>query len=234
MTSPVQRLRLCYSQTDDARYVGHLDTARFWERVFRRVDLPLAYTQGYNPQARMQFASALPVGTAGENELLDVWLKERIEPQSWLERIRKTLPPGFRLKSIQEVPLKAPAMQSQLRQARYSVDFGAGIAGGELDARVQRLLAASELWRPHHKRKDRTYDLRALIVEMEVEVTRHGVLLHMLVRSGGQGNARVDEVLDALGVADIPHDTVRHELIFDPPFLLPSCANLTALAQRAL
>jgi radical SAM-linked protein len=214
MTTPVQRLRLCYAQTGDARYVGHLDTARFWERAFRRVDLPLAYTQGYNPQARMQFASALPVGIAGENELLDVWLKERIEPQSWLARIRQTLPSGFWLKSIQEVPLKAPAMQSQLRFARYSVAFGEGITADELEARVQRLLVATELWRPHHKRKDKTYDLRALIVEMAVEKREEGPLLRMLVRSGGQGNARVEEVLDALGVLDIPHDTVRHELIF--------------------
>jgi uncharacterized protein (DUF2344 family) len=27
---PVQRLRLTYSKTGDARYIGHLDLARFW------------------------------------------------------------------------------------------------------------------------------------------------------------------------------------------------------------
>lgn len=210
----MQRLRLCYAQTGDARYIGHLDTARFWERVFRRVDLPLAYTQGYNPQARIQFASALPVGIEGENELLDVWLNEAVDPEVWLERIRQTLPPGFRLKSIREVPLKAPAMQSQLQQTRYSIDFGTDIGGGELKARVRSLMALKELWRPHHKRKDKTYDLRALIDEMQVDESVTGVRLHLLVRSGSQGNARVDEVLDSLGVVHIPHHTVRHELIF--------------------
>lgn len=217
MSPPVQRLRLCYAQTGDARYVGHLDTARFWERVFRRADLPLAYTQGYHPQPRIQFASALPVGIDGENELLDVWINETLDPQVWIERLQHTLTPGFRLQSIQEVPLKAPAMQSQLRTARYSVDFGTAIAGDALTARVQHLLAAPELWRPHHKRKDKIYDLRALIDEIQVEETGNGILLRLLVHSGAQGNARVDEVLDALGVADIRHHTVRHELIFATP-----------------
>jgi len=113
--TPFQRLRLRYSKKGEARYIGHLDVARFWERVFRRVDLPIAYSQGFNPQARLQFASALPVGVAGENELVDVWLLERIEPTAWLDRLRRTLPPGFFLKDIEEVPLKSPAMQSRLR-----------------------------------------------------------------------------------------------------------------------
>ncbi len=212
-STPVQRLRFCYAQADDARYVGHLDTARFWERAFRRVELPLAYTQGYNPQPRMQFAAALPVGTEGEQELLDVWLIERIEPDAWLERIRSTLPPGFRLRSICEVPLKAPAMQSQLRMARYRVHLGRALAEDELSARVGALLAQPKLLRPHHKRRHQTYDLRPLLVEMTVE-TGTEVVLRMLVRSGGQGNARVDEVLDALGVVDVPHHTIREELIF--------------------
>lgn len=213
MTHPVQRLRLCYSQAGDARFVGHLDTARFWERVFRRAGLPLAYSQGYNPQPRLQFAAALPVGTEGEQELLDVWLTETVAPDAWLEPIRRQLPPGFRLLSIREAPLKAPAMQAQLRQARYRVHFAAQLPAAELRRRVEALMAQSSLLRPHHKRRDKSYDLRPLLLDLRVEEAE-GPILHMLVRSGGQGNARVDEVLDALGVADYPHHIVRSELIF--------------------
>ena len=44
------------------RFTGHLDLHRAWERTFRRAHLPLAYTQGFHPQPRIQLAGALPLG----------------------------------------------------------------------------------------------------------------------------------------------------------------------------
>ncbi len=55
-----QRLRLTFAKGEAVKYISHLDLARTWERVFRRVGLPLAYSQGYNPRPRFQIAAALP------------------------------------------------------------------------------------------------------------------------------------------------------------------------------
>ncbi len=189
-TPPVQRLRLRYSKKDDARFIGHLDVARFWERAFRRVDLPIAYSHGFNPQARLQFASALPVGIAGENELVDLWLLARIDPPLWLDRLCSTLPPGFVLHEIIEVPLKSPAMQGSLSYAIYEVRFGADLSFDELAGRVQNLLAEPEIIRPHHKKQDRTYDLRPLIETLIVENQNEEIVLKMKLSATEQGNAR--------------------------------------------
>jgi len=216
-SSPVQRLRLRYSKKDDARFVGHLDVARFWERVFRRVELPIAYSQGFNPQVRVQFASALPVGIAGEDELLDLWLLERIDPSAWLDPLRCALPPGFALRDITEVPLKLPPMQASLRFAVYEVRFGAELRPDELEGRVQDLLAEPEIVRPHHKRPGKTYDLRPLITDLDVKTDNGEVLLIMKLSAGQQGNARASEVLDALGLAARPRAISRSALLLDEP-----------------
>ena len=197
---PVQRLRLRYGKKNDARFIGHLDVARFWERVFRRVNLPIAYSQGFNPQARLQFASALPVGITGENELVDVWLLERIEPSDWLDRLRSTLPPGFILQDICEVPLKSSVMQSSLRYAIYRVYPCSDLSQDELRGRVQNLLAEEAILRPHQKKKEKTYDLRPLIDSLDVQTENGVVVLEMKLRSGQQGNARASEVLEVLGL----------------------------------
>ena len=214
---PVQRLRLRYSKRGDARYVGHLDVARFWERVFRRVELPIAYSQGFNPQVRMQFASALPVGIAGENELLDLWLLERTDPVVWLDPLRRSLPPGFALHDISEVPLKAPPMQASMRFAIYEVRFGAELGRDELAGRVQNLLAEPEIIRPHHKRQGKTYDLRPLIDTLAVKTDNGGMVLRMKLSAGQQGNARASEVLDALGLTARPRAISRIALLLDEP-----------------
>ena len=75
-----QRLRITYRKDGPARHVGHLDVMRTWERAIRRAKLPLAYTQGFSPHARIALAAPLPVGTIGERELMDIWLDEPAGP----------------------------------------------------------------------------------------------------------------------------------------------------------
>ncbi|MCB0240184.1 MAG: TIGR03936 family radical SAM-associated protein, partial [Anaerolineae bacterium] len=75
-----QRLRVTYSHQGPLRYVGHLDVVRTWERALRRAEVPLAYSEGFNPQAKLQFASGLPLGTTGRAEIMDVLLTEVTDP----------------------------------------------------------------------------------------------------------------------------------------------------------
>ncbi len=58
----MQRLRLTFAKTAAMRYTGHLDLHTTWERTLRRARLPLAYSQGFHPQPKIQLASALPLG----------------------------------------------------------------------------------------------------------------------------------------------------------------------------
>lgn len=214
---PVQRLRLTYSKTGDARYIGHLDLARFWERVFRRVDLPLAYSHGFHPQPRIQFASALPVGVTGEREMLDVWLTQRIEADAWSEPIARNLPPGFAILDLREVDLQLPAMQASLRQAIYRVCWQE-INQEELTVRVKELLARNEIPRSRFKKPHKTYDLRPRILAIDLLPETPGCV-RMTLQAGSQNNARVSEVIDAMGLAETPHKITRERLILDEPQL---------------
>jgi radical SAM-linked protein len=212
---PVQRLRLVYSKKGDVRYIGHLDEARFWERVLRRADLPLAYTHGYNPQIRIRFAAALPVGVAGENELLDILLAARMGPDEALSAIAKKLPPGFRAKSLTEVALKLPAMQASLRAAIYQVCWQ-DLPAGLLTQQVETLLQAKKILRPHFKKPNKQYDLRPRIQTITIQ-SPTPPCLHLTLQAGSQGNARISEVIAALGLEAIPHTILRKQLILDEP-----------------
>ncbi len=211
---PAQRLRLHYAKTGDVRFVGHLDEARFWERVFRRVGLPLAYSHGFNPQARLQFAAALPVGVEGQDELLDLWLTERVEPKDWRQRIQGSLPPGFTLDAIAEVPLGLPAMQSVIQAAVYEVRWEREIDAEELARRVQTLLAASDLPRQHHKDREKTYDLRPLILALVVVPPTSTLQMRL------QAQARAAEVVAVLGMDDWPHRLCRTQVLLAEPLQL--------------
>ena len=50
------------------KFVGHLDLMRTLQRALRRANVPLAYSQGFNPHPLMSFASPLALGCVGEKE----------------------------------------------------------------------------------------------------------------------------------------------------------------------
>jgi radical SAM-linked protein len=116
--APRQRLRLSFAKGEAIKYISHLDLARTWERVFRRAELPLAYSQGFNPRPRFQIAAALPVGVTGQSELLDIWLTDCLPAEEALARLRPVLPAGLDVSAAQEVELQVPSLQSQMRSAR--------------------------------------------------------------------------------------------------------------------
>ena len=52
------RLALWFAIAGDLRYLSHRDTMRAWQRVFVRAQMPLRYSQGFNPHLR--FSLPLP------------------------------------------------------------------------------------------------------------------------------------------------------------------------------
>ena len=66
------RALICFGKRARLRFISHLDLQRFMQRALRRTDLPVAYSQGFNPHPQMAFASALAMGWVSEYEILDV------------------------------------------------------------------------------------------------------------------------------------------------------------------
>ena len=79
----MQRLRVTFSRGEELKYLSHLDVMRLWERALRRADLPLAYSQGFSPHAKISIAAPLPLGVTGERELMDIVL-QFFEEGAWL------------------------------------------------------------------------------------------------------------------------------------------------------
>src|SRR5215469_11495224 len=70
------KLRIRFSKLGKIRWTSHRDLARMWERAFRRVNLPLAYSEGFSPRPKVSFGLALPTGHESVAEFLDVELTE--------------------------------------------------------------------------------------------------------------------------------------------------------------
>ena len=201
-TRVIQRLRVTYGLEGPLRYASHLDMLGLWERLLRRARVPVAYTQGFNPHPRLQFGSALPVGYSSEGELLDVFLAERMAPLAFARAVRRQTPVGLDLSQVLEVPLKAAALQSVMRAARYRVRVWAQETQSEVEAAMSHLLGQASIVRQRiRKGRMADYDLRPLIHGLHyASVCGDCHELYMDLACGMGGSGRPEEIIDQMGL----------------------------------
>ena len=208
-----QRLRIRFGKHGPLRFVGHLDLSKTWERVLRRAEIPLEYSQGFNPRPRMQFAAALPVGATSESEYLDIWLTQRLSGSlrdDWVPKLQACSPSGLVVYTLAEVPIGQAALPTLVTESEYVVTLlDDSIGPDELRARARHLLSQAEILRV---RNQKTYDLRPLIVDLSLDGA--GNLIARLV-TGDRGNGRADELLDALGLDMAQARIHRRKLILN-------------------
>ncbi|HSH05177.1 MAG TPA: TIGR03936 family radical SAM-associated protein [Anaerolineae bacterium] len=213
----VQRLRLHFSKAGVTRYIGHLDLARTLERSLNRAQLPIAYTQGFNPRPRMQFAAALPLGYTSQAELADIWLKEEIDPATAQEKLTTAIAPGLIIHDIYPVPLKTDALQNSTHSTLYAITFIDPSTVTDLAQRVQTILEADEVKRERRrKKKTVVYNLRPLIHDLKCLPPDDNPTLHahLALRTGANG--RPDELLMAMNIDPLETRIHRLEIYLQP------------------
>jgi len=198
-----QRIRITFSKGEEIRYLSHLDMMRLWKRSLRRANLPLAYSQGFNPQPKISMAAPLPVGFTGEEEVIDILLERPVSPLSLARSLKEQLPLGLALKEVREVYMALPSLQSQVRFAEYIVSP----LEENIQSKIEELLAAEAIPR---ERGGKRYDLRSLIEDLRLE----GSSLWMRLKHDSEGAGRPDEVLAALGLERAGKTIHRTRLVF--------------------
>lgn len=84
--------RIEYKKTNSLIFISTLDIERLWERILRRADLNLKYTEGYNPKVVKDFSPAIPLGIFSESEIIDFIIIEDLKIDYVLSKIKKVSP----------------------------------------------------------------------------------------------------------------------------------------------
>jgi radical SAM-linked protein len=208
------RIRITFVKQGPLRYTGHLDLHKLWERAARRAALPLAYSQGFHPQPKMNMAAALPLGFSSRCEVMDMKLEHEISLDDLPTRLNTTLPPGLQVVDVQQVDERAPALQTQVRSAEYEATLTDSFDRSELERKVHSLIEAKTLPR---ERRGKMYDLRPLIEELQLMESdglplKPKIFMRLAAREGATG--RPEEVLGALGIPFEETRIERTHLIF--------------------
>jgi len=198
------------------KYIGHLDLMRTMQRAIRRADLPIAYSQGYNPQQKMNFAMALALGLESEAEYFEVELAEDMKPADFVERMNAALPEGIRILRADRIENAPKSLMSIVAWAKYAVQYPEEGKPEDAEARTEAFLKEKEIWTTRRRKKKKQ------IVSKQVEIRQwidtlvwEGDTMKMVLKTGSNGNLKPEEVLPILFPERTMPDIRRLEIYRD-------------------
>ena len=131
--------RLLFEKTGRGVWISHLDLMRLFQRAFKRADLPLTHTQGFNPRASVSIALPLSVGVESACELLDFELDgQTVSCDEICNRLNNALVDGVRVLEVYETGRKIRDLS--LLHCMVTLEYDAGVPA-DAQAAMEKLFA---------------------------------------------------------------------------------------------
>lgn len=96
----MREVRLRFSKTDRLKYISHLDINRAMARALKRAEIPLWYTEGFNPHPYMSFSLPLSLGVESLCESVDLRIVGDITNEDIKSRLNSVLPDGLKIVDV--------------------------------------------------------------------------------------------------------------------------------------
>ena len=193
------RVRVRFTKLGKVRWTSHRDVARMWERAFRRVRVPLAYTGGFSPRPKVSFGLALPTGHESQAEYLDFEVQEgaTVEVDGLPARLSPALPTGVDAVAATAVDERAPSLQEDVTSCTWRIELP--VPDGEAGRLVGRVLEAPSIVVTRERKGQKvTDDIRPAILGLSVlGATEAGAELEAEVATRTRG-LRPAELVTAL------------------------------------
>jgi radical SAM family uncharacterized protein/radical SAM-linked protein len=220
-----RRYRFVYEKLGAAAFLSHLDVIRALPRAFRRLELPLFYSQGFHPKPDMTFGPALSLGVSSLCEVVDMKIAADLDAPALLEALSAGAQPGLRFVGGASLGPMDPGATRVIDTASYVVGLPRAALGarGEawLEERIAWALAQEQLTVVRRidgigKRVNVREFVRKLTIPGDAQaLARAGmagdlVAMDVEVDVRGSGGVKIAEVVEAVcGDAEMPHRAVR-------------------------
>ena len=118
------KARIKFSKTGSLKFIGHLDVMRYFQKLIRRANIPIAYSEGFSPHQIMSFAMPLGIGDESIAEYVDIELTESVPSTEIIKRLNEVSVDEIQVLSIKEIHEgKAYNAMSSITAAAYEIRF---------------------------------------------------------------------------------------------------------------
>lgn len=172
------------------KFIGHLDMVRYFQKVMRRANVDIVYSEGFSPHQKMSFAAPLSVGITSKGEYFDIEVNCTKSSEIMIRELNEQNVDGVEILSYKLLPEGAKNAMSIVAGADYFVYtemFSKNMVENFYQQPSINILKKT-------KRSEKIVDIKPMIYELQYH--KNGIF--MKVAQGSAANLKPDLVMKAL------------------------------------
>ena len=124
-------IRIKFRKYGPMKFISHLDVMRYFQKVIRRADIDICFSEGFSPHMIMSFAAPLGLGLTSEAEYVDIRVNRTLPSEEAIRRMNETMAEGMDVISFRLLPENSKNAMSIVAAADYEVRFRKGYEPGD-------------------------------------------------------------------------------------------------------
>ncbi len=194
-------VRIRFSKSGKMIYISHLDINRLMTRAVRRAQLPMWYTEGFNPHPYIAFALPLSLGQRSDCEYMDIRIEGDMTNQEVFERLSAVMPDGIGIVSVED-PVFSP---NEINAAKYSAELeflnetDAESFAYSADALMHGdELMAEKMGKKGHRKVLKQVNLIEQIFDSSTQIKENTVMMSLTLAAGNSVNLNPTLLIETL------------------------------------
>ena len=220
-----KKIRMKFIKTKDMIYISHLDVQRLLQRVFRRADIELSFSQGFNPHPKITYGNALALGVESYGEYVDIEIEADLAIEVLKERLNAQLPDGMAFVKLVELVGGERNLASSIEYGDYefTVENVDKISREDICKRLDNLMAMESIMMTKKNKKCKMVDIdiKPLINTLSLlDYGQEEFVVSAILATGSKQNLNttifIPQLLEVLGISIDPLDVdiKRNDLYF--------------------
>ncbi|MDK2585672.1 TIGR03936 family radical SAM-associated protein [Romboutsia sedimentorum] len=208
-------IRTKYNKEGDMIYISHLDLQQLLQRAFRRADIELVHSQGYNPHPKISYGNALALGTESQGEYVDVEIENDLSVEEYSSRMNAQLPKGIKFIKSVEITKQTPSLASNIEYGEYifTIDLEKPLTKEFIKSKMLEFMSQEEIMITKKNKKGKMVEsnIRPMIKQFDVlNLSDTCVTLEAMAATGSKANLNnsifVPKILEMLELDMDPLD----------------------------
>lgn len=194
MLETPETVRIKFCKIGNLQFISHLDLQRTFHRVLVRANIPMWYTKGFNPHAKLVFGVPLSVGTESMCEMADLKLERKIS----LEDIKKQLNDQL-TDEMYVLDVYYPTTKfADVAYADYTVTLKSAAISPETGKKAAELFTSPIMMIKKSKSGEKEVDITSFIKKIEFSSQNGEMKIDAILSAGSTENLNPEYIVTAL------------------------------------
>ncbi len=212
-------VRIKFCKTGSLQFISHLDLQRTFHRILVRAGIPMWYTKGFNPHAKLVFGAPLSVGCESMCEMADLKIERKITFDEIKNQLNAQLTDEMYVLDVYKPENKF----NDIAYAEYTIMIRSEPCNSAMPDMVKAIFACPVIMTKRTKSGEKEVDICEFIHSLDAKYEDGALIINTILATGSSANLNPEYIISAmrekLGILS-PDDVEQSYSIMRNKFML--------------